>query len=392
MRKTFFLLVTILANFFGNAQDLNKTQFEEIVDYQTCICVQDALKDLKIYQSIDCENNTLKKRNIPEEETATLNLFNEFVKLKKTENNNERNLNFLSNEIFDSRSYESISKFANKRERENLEAIKAKIKIKGDSILEGSYRNGADSQESDSMNQKVSPAKISDDNSIVDSNMDISNIDRTESTGIVRFIENHWFDFILLILFGLLIFYIKLRDFASVNRVNSMIKERTQTISRKSNTHINSLNELDKQISGRIDNLESKFRNLEITIQSNKEIKPPIIEVVVAEKRPSEAKESVFYKHSPDESGAFDTENNVKLEDAVFKFTIDRNNPDLATFEIIKEQKNLILNYPDKYIRPVCDELNPLNQRANSISTNMGKVEKRNNKWIVITKAKIKYE
>jgi hypothetical protein len=58
----------------------------------------------------------------------------------------------------------------------------------------------------------------------------------------------------------------------------------------------------------------------------------------------------------------------------------------------MKEKKKLILDYPNKYIKPVCEELNAFNQNANNIVITSGIAEKRNDKWIVTTKAKIKYE
>jgi hypothetical protein len=102
--------------------------------------------------------------------------------------------------------------------------------------------------------------------------------------------------------------------------------------------------------------------------------------------------ETIFYKHAPHESGYFDVENNVTIADAVFKFSINKNNPHLASFEILKiNTKRLILDYPNKYIKPICDELNTFNKNAVDIIVTPGQVEKIENKWVIKTKAQIKY-
>ena len=66
-----------------------------------------------------------------------------------------------------------------------------------------------------------------------------------------------------------------------------------------------------------------------------------------------------------------------------------------AKFQIDEKETSikLALQYPDKNIDPVCDAENAFNPRANRISTiKMGEAELQNGKWIIISKAVIRYE
>ena len=66
-----------------------------------------------------------------------------------------------------------------------------------------------------------------------------------------------------------------------------------------------------------------------------------------------------------------------------------------ANFQIDEKETSikLALQYPDKNIDPVCDAENAFNPRANRISTiKMGEAELQNGKWIINSKAVIRYE
>ncbi len=80
---------------------------------------------------------------------------------------------------------------------------------------------------------------------------------------------------------------------------------------------------------------------------------------------------------------------------SLYKLRILNDNPNMANFEFNSDAfgiKNAV-SYPDRYLEPICDSINLYNPTAKKIVTvNNGIVEKNGNKWVVLTKAKIKYE
>jgi len=210
--------------------------------------------------------------------------------------------------------------------------------------------------------------------------------------------KEYGFSFILLMLIMILYLYIRRRNFASINRVESMLNENEKNRESQNKFHIpNNSNATQNRL---LDDLRDKVRILEGRIYSLEEkeklskINVSIPEVIPEVEIPKITKQEdiIFYKHAPHERGYFDTDDDVNFNDAVFKFTINRHNPNAAIFEIIKDKKKLILDYPNKYIKPVCTELNALNQNANNITIVPGTVEKTGNQWVVKTKVQIKYE
>jgi len=404
MRKIVFILVVILISFYTKAQSLSQEKYSKVVDFMSCVCVTDAMSNNSSIKNIDCEKVKIKKENIPSDYSKTLELFNEFEKLKTTDNSSEKTIEFLTKDIFKSGKYQKIKQFAEKRKGQELDKIVIQINNKANSIvqLNSSDNNIAETSDSDISNTE---SQIPNDEAEVNSqetesfgqnatNYEKENNDR----GIKSFMKTHWFDFILFALVFISLYHTNKRsDYASIKHVKSLIKENksneisTDKLNNQTNLN-NQYNRLEQQISNlkiKIDSLEEKLNKG----NSNpiKEILSPMVvfETTTVKTLPNE--EIIFYKHAPHEIGYFDVENNVNISDAVFKFIINRNNPNLASFEILKNNKRLILDYPNKYIKPICDELNALNQNAVDIIVTPGQVEKRENKWVIKTKAQIKY-
>lgn len=403
MRKTVFILVVILTSFYTKAQSLSQEKFSKLVDFMSCVCVTHAMSNNSSIKNIDCEIEKIKKENIPIGDSKTLDLFNEFEKLKKTDDNKEKTIIFLTKDIFKSDKYQKIKQFAEKRKGQTLENIIIELNSKLNSLdhTDSDVENNTETNGSNTSNDENQVTNnenevISQKSENLEQNTSNDDIDNHEA-GIIRFIKKHWFDFILFVLiFICLYFIIKRSDYASVNHVKYLIKENKENeiFNDKSNnqhSNINQFNRLEDQISNlkkRIEFLEDKFNRFDAS--PIKEIPSPVVfETPIGKASLNE--EIVFYKHAPHESGYFDVDNNVNIGDAVFKFSINKNNPNLASFEILKENKRLILDYPNKYIKPICDELNALNQNAVDIIVTPGQVEKRDNKWVIKTKAQIKY-
>jgi len=396
MKKIVLLLALLLSNFFANAQELDKEKYKQLVDYMCCICINDALGN----SSVDCEKTSISKNDIPDTDTRTLDLFKEFQKLKDAQTGNELTVKFLTGEVFNSSKYEKIKGFAKKREDGKINDIINRISEKANSLTtENSVVKENNYKTSDSIDNQ-SPDTESASNDVSESINDLSIYPKTQEYGVLDFMKDYGFSSVLFILFIIFFIYQKQRNFASIERVQFMINENEKKeFTNKPNYSTNSSSQ-NRLVEDKIKSLEDKIKSLEsevkslkdIKIQSEKDVLSPVVTFEVPKTPIVTQEDEIFYRHAPHESGYFDTDNDVNLNDAVFKFVINKNNPDLASFEIIKNQKKLILDYPNKYIKPVCDELNALNQNASNIFVTSGTVEKRNNQWVVKSKATIKYE
>ncbi len=395
MKKKLILIVILLTTFLSNAQQkLSQEQFKKIVDNMTCVCINEALEN----SAVDCEK-TLQENEIPLSDSKTLDLYKEFQKLKNTTDSKEFSISFLTNDVYNSSKYEKIKAFANKRKSTTLEDIKEKINKKVTEVINSNSKAvTSDDQTSDSIDHNYNSDSIAQASQNHQSPLDETNSTETKSqeNGLLEFMKGYGFSFILLMLITSLYLYIRRRNFASINRVESMLNENDKNRESQNKFHIpnNSnapQNRLLEDLSDKVRILEGKIYSLEEKLSKiNVSIPEVITEVAIPSVTKQEDK--IFYKHAPHERGYFDTDDDVNFNDAVFKFTINRNNPNTATFEIIKDKKKLILDYPNKYIKPVCTELNALNQNANNITIVPGTVEKRGNQWVVKTKVQIKYE
>lgn len=395
MKKTVLITIILLTTFLSNAQqNLSQEQFKKVVDNMTCICINEALGN----SAVDCEK-PLQENEIPKSDTKTLDLYKEFQKLINTTDSKEFSISFLTNDIYNSPKYEKIKAFANKRKGSTLDVIKEQINAKITEITTNHSEVATnDDQTSDSIGQNNS-SNLASENSQPTLNENSSTETKSQENGLLEFMKGYGFSLILLLLIIILFIYLKLRDFTSANRVEYMIKENEskREFSNKSYSPSNS-NIPNRAIEDALNVLKDKVKNLESIVSSLEEklskINVSIPEVIAEVATPTVTKQEdkIFYKHAPHERGYFDTDDDVNFNDAVFKFTINRNDPNTATFEIIKDKKKLILDYPNKYIKPVCTELNALNQNANNITIIPGTVEKRGNQWVVKTKVQIKYE
>jgi hypothetical protein len=399
MRKIIIIIVVFLTTFLANAQsNLSQEQFEKVVDNMTCLCINEALGK----SAVDCEKTTIQESNIPITDTKTLYLYKEFQKLKKTTDSKEQSIIFLTNDVFHSSKYEKIKAFAEKRKGAKFNEITKKISekiasISSENIDSSNNANQISDQPDQIQNSESTPQAEQATPTVYTDNIEPETKKQKYDTG--DLMKDYGFSFILFIMIIGLYIYIKQRNFASIKKVESMIKEN------EGKRELNSIsfapipsNNPNRGLEDSVNILKDKIRILEdknkgFEMQAKKDAPAPAFTIAEAPTTPTVLHDNkIFYKHAPHESGYFDTDNEVNLGDAVFKFTIYNSNPNLSSFEIMKEKKKLILDYPNKYIKPVCEELNAFNQNANNIVITSGIAEKRNDKWIVTTKAKIKYE
>jgi len=175
-------------------------------------------------------------------------------------------------------------------------------------------------------------------------------------------------------------------------------------IKRVGKSKIANLSQLEQYSNPNIVKLQNEMKQLRDLVRDSKEqlvlekIEYEEKAVEVEFKLPPKPAEDVFYMATPNGEKSFDISAKTevfKATQSLYKFTINNSNRDQATFAFQSDDTGIrdSVNSPHIYIEPVCDPQNALNQNAKRIITlRPGTAEKRNDKWIVLTKAQIKYE
>jgi TolA-binding protein len=154
-----------------------------------------------------------------------------------------------------------------------------------------------------------------------------------------------------------------------------------------------------KDIQGRIRDLESQVNKLNHDIEILKEpksIHQSIPSTSNQEVIQPESKTDIIFLSTPNSDGSFNessSTNTYRDGASIYKFIVTGNGT--AKFQIDEKETSikLALQYPDKNIDPVCDAENAFNPKANRIATiHMGEAELQNGKWIINSKAVIRYE
>lgn len=217
-------------------------------------------------------------------------------------------------------------------------------------------------------------------------------------TNFFSFTVNFWF--ILLVTIVVLLIIILFFLFKWINGLDNSVDKLKEKI-----------RYYDRDIS----DLKSDLKRLNATPVSNNQTKGNIQGEVVAEKAqlieeekskpiemqiPPQRKTSdeVFFMPSPSIEGYFassDKSEIFKETITLYKFIIHKNNPNKADFEFNSDAMGIknAVNYPDRYLEPVCiinSAYNPNTKKI--ININKGVADKIGDKWIVNVKAKIKYE
>lgn len=378
-----FLLIYFLSLSFLNAQQLDKEKFDKGVDFVTCICINNASKK----EIVDCKKAKIERKDISDGKTIAL--FDELQSLKKE---TKKNANFLSKDIFENeKKYQKIHAFAERRKGKELDSIKLKIEF----FLEA---EDVEITQSDPAEDSIGSA-IPDETAT--SVTIISPIEETKQQPIMEtsFLEENSISLILFVILIVLIIYILL-EFSS-------LKKKINTANRKSDKEFKSENSLfsKQNIENRnISNLENKIQTLSTKISELENNIEKISNSVNIERtvltdiplKKEEAVNEVFYMAVPNEDGSFDNGGRIRKEAALYEFVVDAKNPTLAKFSFFARDIKIIqsvVDYSQSYINPVCEPQNALNQNAKQITTvRHGIAEKRNDKWVITSKAQIKYE
>lgn len=110
--------------------------------------------------------------------------------------------------------------------------------------------------------------------------------------------------------------------------------------------------------------------------------------------------EKILYLPAPNADGSFrvaDESTQFRPAVSIYKFKIDPDNPDMATFSFHSDNIGLqhAIGHPATYIRPVCHETNPAHPGAKYVATDApGVALKKGDTWVVAPeqKARIRYE
>lgn len=214
----------------------------------------------------------------------------------------------------------------------------------------------------------------------------------------------------ILILFMLL--FITDRKLAKVKRVVSKLAEYPNTIE-KNHNRLHYADSFSTQKEGnnlavRLSRVEAELTKLTERLNNSEKPHPepnlfqPEEMIAPGQEAVSsipyqEEHDIIFYMPRPNSDGSFNIQQqsfSFSPVSTYYKFTAAPE-ASSAGFEFCSEKMGLTysLNAPHTYIDPVCDALNALNQNAARITTvEQGIAQKKGDKWVVIKKAKIRYE
>lgn len=218
--------------------------------------------------------------------------------------------------------------------------------------------------------------------------------------------QNSFFDMVDLwtilacVLFtGIALFLWKLNS--EISYANKKISEMEHKIRFLNKTQVadnqgtNNVRELRREV----DELKRIIRELERSASVSK-VEPAVSEgpvEVILEVPKKELDNVVFYMPTPIDEKVFDIRGKSDVFQptrTLYKFLVHKSG-NRAEFEFHSDDMGVrdAVNYPQRYITPVCEPQNSLNQNSKKIITvQKGTAENQGDKWIVTQKAKIRYE
>ena len=369
------------------------------MDYVTCVCINDALPPDQ--KKFDCINDKVDLKYVPD--SKTIDLFNELQKLKKQSNVGSDYSKFLTEEIFnDEKKLTKIYSFASSLKRKGAKMDK----IKADIREYISSSRTSDNKESTSSEL----IKIKSDET--DSNVNIGETDpysddikqpnlNSENPTSSKF--NIWVAILFVLTFTIAILLIRIYILLD-KKIRNLSARIDKTIKKEQllNTHSPHDTQNSKETL-RILKLESTVKYLEHSISKltftsiSKEEKSP--ELILEISKTHTPQRITFYMATPNkEDGSFDISGQTdmfKPTQSLYKFTVDESNKSKAIFVFDSDEIGIseAVNTPHRYLDGVCEIENARNPNAKKIvTTTPGTAEKRNDKWVVTIKAKIKYE
>lgn len=357
----------------------------------------------KFKTDCNCENNPAFekiKSSIPETELKTIEISNEIQELKSQDISafdQSRALDFLLNASFNESTI--LKDFRNQLEQKGkLSDYKANLTQQLEGILQENIQaNTSSKNESESMLSALE-SRIQ----IIEQNQNV----KEEKPGIFGGFSDYLV--LLAIVLGIsgLSLALRKRDnyeellhrILENRRLKDMIHSQSNSTS-SGMRHNNSTSSEIRDMQGRIRDLESQINRLNNDIEKIKQPKstyPISPSTSNQEVRQPEPKTEILFLSTPNSDGSFNESSaSNTYKDGASIYRLMKTGSANAKFQIDEKETStkLALQYPDKNIDPVCDAENAFNPRANRISTiKMGEAELQNGKWIINSKAVIRYE
>ena len=411
MKKNILLLVLAVMLFESSFGQVTTESYEKAVDILNYQSVYYSLSVLsptsgvtaKFKANCDCENHPAFKKiksSIPETEPKTIEISNEIQKLKDqniSKFNKSSLLDFLLNVTFDQST--PLNDFKSQLDQKGkFSDYKANLTQQLESVLQENIQVNTGSQ-------KESDSKLSafeDRIRTIEKNQNV----KEEKPGIL----GGFLDYLVLlaIVLGILSLFLALRKRDNYEELLHRILEsrrlkdliNSQNNSRNSGMrHNNSTSSEIRDMQARIRDLESQINSLNNDIEKLKQptstyLKSP--SPSNQEIRQHEPKTEILFLSTPNSDGSFNESSaSNTYKDGASIYRLMKTGSANAKFQIDEKETSikLALQYPDKNIDPVCDAENAFNPRANRISTiKMGEAELQNGKWIINSKALIRYE
>jgi len=411
MKKNILLLVLAVMLFESSFGQVTKESYEKAVDILNYQSVYYSLSVLspasgvtaKFNTNCNCESNPAFekiKSSIPETELKTIEISNEIQKLKSqgiSAFDQSRALDFLLNASFNESTI--LKDFRNQLEQKGkLSDYKAKLKQQLEVVLQENIQAKPSSQNESESKLSALESRIQ----IMEQKQNV----KEEKPGIL----GGFLDYLVLlaIVLGILGLFLALRKRDNYEELLHRILEsrrlkdliNSQNNSRNSGMrHNNSTSSEIRDMQARIRDLESQINSLNNDIEKLKQptsTYPKSPSPSNQEIRQHEPKTEILFLSTPNSDGSFNESSaSNTYKDGASIYRLMKTGSANAKFQIDEKETSikLALQYPDKNIDPVCDAENAFNPRANKISTiKMGEAELQNGKWIINSKALIRYE
>lgn len=395
------ILIGIALILFSVLQaQIKKETFEKAVDILNCKTVELSLpvENVQEYkQQCPCEKSDYKEINeflISVNLDATLALSKEVESLKKTFNENwkkEEVVSFLSKSIFTDKKYQKIVAFASKREGQtDFNNFKSRLKTD----LENTFPN------SDPMKTVIEVNTEVQQPSLEDRILELENNTKKVGSGFLGGLLEYLIMFsVLLAVFSL---YFSLRkhhrkDNEVSNEVKNFVRKKIEDINWNKNTsNINVGSSELKDANNRIRDLESQIEKIKTQLNTSNTVSIITSNSANQETKQPEMKVETFFLSTPNSDSSFNESSaSLTYKDGATIYLFTKIGSNKVKFQIDEKEASakLALQFPDKNIDPVCDAVNAFNPKASRITTvENGEAELQNGKWILIKKAKIKYE
>ncbi|NEN25394.1 hypothetical protein G3O08_18005 [Cryomorpha ignava] len=408
MKRRIILLFSAVFLYSLSYGQVTKESYEKAVDILNYQSVYYSLSVLsptsgvtaKFKTNCNCENSPAFEKiqsSIPGTEPKTIEISNEVQKLKSQDIsafNKAHTLDFLLNATFDQS--KPLTDFKSQlNQKGKLSDYTENITQKLEAVLQENVQTNTSIQ-------NESESKLADfDDRIRTLEKNLNS--KEEKSGILGGLSDYLI--LLAIILGILASFLALRKRNNYEELLPKILE-----SKRLKDFVQSQNSFNRNTQGNHSNtseirdLHSRIRDLETQIsklnnQIHKLTEPAPIQTTsrsYQEVRQPEPKIETLFLSTPNSDGSFNESSaSNTYRDGASIYRLTKTGSVNAKFQIDEKETSikLALQYPDKNIDPVCDAENAFNPKSTRISTiKMGEAELQNGKWIINSKAVIRYE